>query len=96
MNPAQRLASASAEPMSWAEICEQYSSEWVCLTNVESDRDGAICSARVFTHDRSMRKVLAEIGAQPELIVVHTGGRPLASPRIEWTDEIRNIVRPRR
>ena len=33
---------------------------------------------------------------QPGTIGVHTWARPVRSPRIEMTDEIRDIVRPRR
>lgn len=82
--------------MSWVEICEQHPDEWVCLIDVDNEPDGPIRSARVLGHERSMRVLLAEVGTQADMVVVHTSGRPLWSPQIELTDEIRDIVRPRR
>ena len=41
--------------------------------------------------------IVAHIGElQPNTIVAHTRGRSRCTPRIEMTDEIRDIVRPRR
>lgn len=81
----------------WAEICERCRNEWVCLFDVDSADDGSIRSARVLVHSASMRQLLAQLGGgAPNLIVVHTSGRPSRSPRTELTDEIRNIVRARR
>ena len=97
MSIAERIAPTSAESQSWAMICEQYPNQWVRLVDIENAADGSIRSARVIGHDRSMRHMLAQHGlAQPNTIVAHTSGRPLRSPRIEMTDEIRDIVRPRR
>ena len=78
-------------------LCEQHPNEWVCLLDVETASDGSIRSARVSGHNRSMRQLLAQIGTlQPDTVLVHTSGRPLTSPRIEMTDEIRDIIRPQR
>jgi hypothetical protein len=63
----------------------------VYLCDVEDAIGGWIGSARVVAHDQSMRQLLAQLGSQPSIhaVVVHTRGRPLRSPRIEMTDEIR-------
>lgn len=96
MSLAERL-STSAESLSWIGICERHPDEWVGLLDVEYAADGSIHLAKVIGHDRSMRQVLAQIGVtQPGTVVVHTAGRPLRFPRIEMTDEIRDIVRARR
>jgi hypothetical protein len=97
MSVAEKLSPPSFESLSWAKICEQHPNEWVCLLDVDHALDNSIRLARVVGHDRSMRQALAQIGnPQPDTVVVHTSGRPLRSPRIEPTDEIRDIVRPRR
>lgn len=97
MSLAQSVTSSSVESLSWAQICEEHPNEWVCLLHVEKAPDGSIRSARVVGHARSMRQVLAQLGApQPNTVVAHTSGRPLQSPRIELSDEIRDLVRPRR
>ena len=97
MSNAASLAPTSQQPLRWAEICDLHPNEWVCLLEVENAPDGSIRTARVIGHDRLMRHALAQIGLpKPDTIVVHTWGRPLQSPRIEMTDEIRDIVRHRR
>ncbi|HEY5922050.1 MAG TPA: hypothetical protein VIV11_10290 [Kofleriaceae bacterium] len=97
MNAAEELTSEISGLSMWAEICERCPNEWVCLLDVVTAADGSIRSARVIGHDRSMKQALMQNGAfSPDTVVVHTWGRPLRSPRIEMTDEIRDIVRPRR
>jgi hypothetical protein len=97
MDMAEERSIDSGRLRSWAEIRERYPHEWVCLLDVESAPDGSIYAARVIAHDDSMRRVLTQLGAlQLEATLVHTSGRSLRSPRIEMTDEIRDIVRPRR
>jgi len=76
---------------------QAYPDEWVCLPDVGYAPDGSIRLARVAGHDRSMRQALTQIGVtEPGTIVAHTAGRRVRFPRIEMTDEIRNIVRPQR
>jgi hypothetical protein len=96
MRIAERTVSSAAR-LGWRLICEHYPDEWVCLVDVEKDPDGSIRFARVIAHARSMRVVLGQLGApQLHTVVAHTNGRPVQTPRIEMTDELRNIVRPRR
>jgi hypothetical protein len=95
MDAAEQLAPPRAEQLlSWARICEHYPNEWVFLLDVEKATDGSILAGHVIGHDRSMKQLLSRIPSQPN--TVPTRGRPLRFPRIEMTDEIRDIVRPRR
>ncbi len=96
MSTAESLAPLRAQPLSWAEIRERHPNEWVCLLDVENTPEGAIGSASLVAHDPSMRKLLAETSLQPDAVIAHTSDRPWWTPRIELTDEIRDIVRPRR
>jgi hypothetical protein len=97
MRSAEQFAAESVGSLSWAKICERYPNEWVCLLDVVHAPDGSIQTGRVGAHDPSMRQLLAQFGAsQPDAQLVHTAGRPLGSPRLEMTDEIRDIVRSRR
>jgi hypothetical protein len=97
MSTAQKLTPMETAPLSWARLCELYPNEWVCLFDVDTAPDGDIRSARLISHDQSMKQALAQLDvSQPGTVVLHTGGRPLRFPRIELTDEIRDIVRSRR
>jgi hypothetical protein len=98
MSVAERIGRASLGRLSWAEIGTMHPNEWVYLCDVEDAIDGSIGSARVVAHDQSMRQLLVQLGSQPSAgaVVVHTRGRPLRPPRIEMTDEIRDIVPARR
>jgi hypothetical protein len=94
MSVAEKVGRASRGRLSWAEIGTMHPNEWVFLCDVEDAGDGSIASARVVAHDQSMRQLLAQLGSQhsTDAVVVHTWGRPLRSPRIEMTGEIRDIV----
>jgi hypothetical protein len=97
MDVAEKLVQPISEPLTWAEICELYPGQWVDLLVVDHEPNGSIRSARVIGHDRSMKQLLAQIGTpQPATVVLHTRGRLRRFPRIEMTDEIRDIIRPRR
>ncbi len=97
MGVVEKVPAESIWPQSWAHICQQHPNAWVCLLDVETAADGTIRSARVLGHAPSMRDVLAQVGAPlAGSVVVHTAGRPPRTPRIEVTDEIRDIVRSRR
>ena len=97
MTVARKLLHKNGGALTWSQICEHHPNVWVCLLDVEKAADGSIDSARVIGDDPSMRQLRAHLGPpQPHTVGVHTSGRPLLSPRIETTDEIRDIVRPRR
>lgn len=95
MSAAERIAITRGAP--WADICAQHADEWVCLEDVEYAADDSIRAARVIAHDRSMNDLLARLDdVQAGGVIVSTGGRRLRPPRIEITDEIRDIVHARR
>lgn len=97
MDRAQQIVPLETERLPWAEICRRYPDQYVCIRDAEKGPDGAIRSGRVSDHDRSMRHLLARIDvSQPADVIVQTSGRTLRFPRIEMTDEIRNLVRPKR
>lgn len=98
MNAAEMVGPTAGIALSWAEICGQHPDEWVCLVEVEHQPDGQIRSATVVAHHRSLKWALqqVELPCDPRRMVAHTGGRTLRFPRIELSDEIRDIIRARR
>jgi hypothetical protein len=98
MSAAEKIAPTMAESLAWPEICRRHPGEWVCLVEVQHAPDGSLRSARLVGHDRSIKQALEQCAwnADPSLACAHTGGRRLRFPRIEMTDEIRDLVRPRR
>jgi hypothetical protein len=98
MSAAEEIAPTMAESLGWAEICRRHPDEWVCLVEVQHEPDGSIRSAQLIGHHRSIKEALQQCSwsADPLVACAHTGGRKLRFPRIEMTDEIRDIVRPRR
>jgi hypothetical protein len=94
MSLAPSISSTRIGSLSWARICEEHPNEWVCLRDVENDANGAIYSAFVVSHDRSIERALDL--AEPtgaDTTVVHTSGRPLWTPRTEILDESRDDLR---
>ena len=50
------------EPMiSWREICERHSNEWVCLVDVEHEEAGGVRSARLVGHHGSAAEALRQV-----------------------------------
>lgn len=98
MSAAEKIAPTMPESLAWGEICRQHPDEWVCLVEVQHEPDGSIRSARLIGHHRSIKDALEQCSwsSDPVVACAHTGGRMLRFPRLEMTDEIRNIVRPRR
>lgn len=98
MSFAQSISPPRVGSLSWARICEDHPNEWVCLRDVENDASGAIHSARVVSHDRSIERALDFLAepADADTTVVHTSGRPLWTPRTEILDESRDDIRSRR
>ena len=58
MNAAKNIAPTISEPLTWAEICERYPDEWVCL--VEIDRihpnNFDFRTARLVGHGKTRRE----------------------------------------
>jgi hypothetical protein len=105
MNAVEGLAPSISEPMTWAEICERYPDQRVCL--VEMDRihphGFEFRTARVVGHGNTPREAFDQ--ARPwrshyQQIGHYFTGKikpPLPHfPRIVMTDEIRELVRNRR
>ncbi len=57
MNVAEKLSPQISEPMTWADICEQYPDQWVCLVEIDRPRrnDIAFRTARVIGHGATRR-----------------------------------------
>ena len=53
-------AATQSDVLSWAQICEQYPYEWVCLTDVENRADGSF-RARVLRHSPRPIDILDEV-----------------------------------
>jgi hypothetical protein len=98
MSAAAKIAPTMEESLAWTEICRRNPDEWVCLVEVQHEPDGSLRAARLIGHHRSIKEALKQCSwsADPLVVCAHTGGRKLRFPRIEMTDEIRDIVRPRR
>jgi hypothetical protein len=98
MSAAEKIAPTMTELLPWSEIRQRYPDEWVCLVEVQHEPGGSIRSARLIGHHRSIKDALKQCSWSADFVVVcaHTGGRKLRLPRIEMTDEIRDIIRPRR
>ena len=75
----------SSRSLTWTEVCELHSNEWVLL--VELGEDGqTIRSARVLDHDRSSLTLLDRNGIVPGATLIHTAGRALCvTPRVLLT-----------
>jgi hypothetical protein len=71
--------------LTWTEICERYSDEWVLLADIDEDYDRAIRFARVLDHHESMIDIMDRNDTSPGTILIQTAGRPLwwlARPRL--------------
>jgi acetolactate synthase regulatory subunit len=80
-------------------ICERHPNEWVALADVELGSAGEITAGQLVAHDRSMKQLMKQLDASSdcvEVTCVHTAGRSLHRPRVEITDEIRDLLRYRR
>lgn len=96
MSAAERIAPWISEPLTWAEICERYPDEWVCLVELESNPDGAdVSSARVVGHSKTQKDALAQCrpwwrlypAVGVHLFFIGQMKYPLRTfPRIEMTD----------
>jgi hypothetical protein len=105
MNAAEQLAPAITEPLTWAEICERYPDEWVCVVDIDYDHPHVFDfrTARVVGHSKTKRE--ASDQARPwwnhyKLIGRYFTGRltvrPLLRPSIILDDETRDAIRYQR
>ena len=105
MSAAEKTAPTITEPLAWAEICDRYPDQRVCL--VEMDRihpNGfEFRTARVVGHGRTRREAFEQARSWQDIYqeIGHyfTGkiNPPFPRyPRIVMTDEIRELVRDRR
>ena len=97
MSAAEKIAPTMAESLGWVKICRRHPDEWVCLVEVRHEPDGSLRSAQLIGHHRSIKEALQQCSWSDVSLIAcaHTGGRKLRFPRIEMTDEIRDLVRPR-
>jgi hypothetical protein len=60
MNAAPSLTPGISEPMTWAEICELYPDEWVCLVEMDEleEQNFEAGTARVVGHGKTRREPL--------------------------------------
>jgi hypothetical protein len=103
MTSVEKLASEPSDRLAWQEICERYADSWVCIVDREVSPDGStVVSGRVVAHSRVRVELLHQTAGwetrYPGLGHYFTGGvvEIRAFPRIVMTDEIRELVRPRR
>jgi len=58
MNVAQPIAPTITERLTWAEMCERYPDEWVCIADIDYDHP-RVCdfrTARVVGHSKTKRE----------------------------------------
>lgn len=91
MSAAGKIAPTMVDSLPWAVICGQHPDEWVCLVEVQHEPDGSIRSARLIGHHRSIKDALKQCSWGTGPVVAHTGGRRLRFPRIEMTNELREL-----
>jgi clan AA aspartic protease (TIGR02281 family) len=95
MNAAEKLSPTISEPLTWAEICERYPDEWVCLVEMDQihPNNFGFRSARMIGHGTTAREALNE--ALPWQERYQTVGHyftgkikpPCLPPRLVMTDE---------
>ena len=104
MSAAEKIAPTIAEPLSWAEICERYPDEWVCVVEIDRihPRGFEFRTARVVSHGSTRRDAFDQ--ARPwwdhynEIGHYFTGpleSRPLLRPTLILDDETRDAIRYR-
>jgi hypothetical protein len=72
MTIAEMIAPTITKPVRWAEICDRYPDQWVCLVDVEHQTDGLIRSAQVVGHHRSLRAALQQVDSWgPDRVVAY-------------------------
>lgn len=89
MDAAEQLGPGTTEPLPWAEICERYPDQFVCLIDVVTVEpwSPAIASARVAGHGSTRRDASATVRGDQRITrwtVVYTGvpEKPLRRPPV--------------
>jgi hypothetical protein len=106
MNAAEPvIASTITEPLTWAEICERYPDEWVCVVDIDYDHPRVFDfrTARVVGHSKTKREAFDQ--ASPwwdhykligRYFTGHLTMRPFLRPSIILDDETRDAFRYQR
>jgi len=104
MSAAEKLTSSISEPLTWAEICEEYPDQWVCLVEIDHvhPRGFDFRTARVVGHGKTRREPLDQAAAFADSynMIGHyfTGRIAIRPPRpsLVLDDETRDAFRYRR
>jgi hypothetical protein len=105
LNAAEQLEPTISEPLTWAEICERYPDEWVCVVDIDYDHPRVFDfrTARVVSHSKTKRKAFDQASLwwdHYKLIgryfTGHLTVRPFLRPSIILDDETRDAFRYRR
>ena len=101
MHAAEKLGPTISQPLTWAQICDLYPDEWVCLVEVEHEHPngGEVVKARVVGHGKSRKEPFVQ--ARPwrehyELITHYFTGRLTELPRrppLVLDDQTRDTLR---
>ena len=104
MDAAEQLAPTITEPLTWAEICDRYPDQHVCLVEIDRTHPRGLDfhSARVVGHGATRQKAFDQ--ARPwrdsvaEIGLRFTGKTtaPFARPTLILDDETRDAIRYRR
>jgi hypothetical protein len=102
MTAAEQLEPTISELLTWAEICERYPDEWVCVVDIDFGDPLVfdLRAARVVSHSKTKREVLDLARAwwdHYEMIGRYFTGhlivRPFLRPTIILDDETRDAFR---
>jgi hypothetical protein len=105
MSAVEQIAPTITEPLIWAEICERYPDEWVCVADIDYDHPlvFAFRTARVVSHSKTKREAFDQASSwwnHYKLIGGYFTGRlsvrPLLRPSIILDDETRDAIRYQR
>ena len=104
MSAAEKIALAISDPLTWAEICERYPDQQVCLVEIDRihPRSLDFRTARVVGHGETRHEAFAQARAwrdrYMELGCRFTGQTrlPLVRPSLILDDETRDAIRYRR
>lgn len=102
MHAAEQLTPTITEPLTWAEMCERYPDEWVCVVDIDYDHPRVFDfrTARVAGHSKTKREAFDQ--AHPwwshyKLMASYFTGvlpaRPFLRPALILDDETRDAIR---